>query len=177
MRESLPAALEHIRAEEGGYVDHPDDPGGCTNMGITLATYRHHINPGAMCEELRAMRWEEAETIYRRSYWNAVHGDALPVGLDLVVLDMAVNAGPRRALMLLQRALGVAEDGIVGPVTCAAIERTHPEDLVNAYSAVRLDYYRSLKTWPTFGRGWRGRTRRARHRALGLIRAAEMREA
>lgn len=168
MHTSLSAALNHLAAHEGGYVNHPSDPGGCTNRGITLATYRRCINPHGTCRDLRALGWCEAATIYRDHYWSAVQADALPVGLDLCVFDMGVNAGPVTAIKLLQRLLDVERDGHIGPVTLAALAAEAPERLIDGYAEARLTHYRALRHWKQFGRGWERRVAAARQAAHDL---------
>lgn len=169
MRSSLPTALDHVRAYEGGYVNHPRDPGGCTNLGITLATYRRHLDSRGTCAGLKRLKWPQAAEIYRRAYWAAVNGDDLPAGLDLLVFDMGVNAGPGTAIRLLQQVLEVEDDGVIGPKTLAALSRRDPLDLVDSYSARRITYYRRLKTWTTFGLGWTRRTQAAKQAARALL--------
>lgn len=168
MNSSLPSALDHLRSCEGGYVNHPRDPGGCTNFGITLATYRQRLNPAGTCRDLKGLTWEQAAGIYRDHYWTAVSADALPPGLDLLVFDHAVNAGPDTAVRILQRLLDVERDGRTGPVTLAAIAARPLTVLIAQYAITRLAYYRSLKTWPTFGLGWTKRVTAARVAALAL---------
>jgi lysozyme family protein len=172
MKANLERALQLIKKHEGGYVNNPKDPGGCTNMGITLATFRKHISPGATCEDVKALTWEQAEAIYRASYWERVAGDELPSGLDVHVFDMAVNAGPGTAVRLLQRLVGVADDGIVGPVTLKAVA-THVniDTLIKQYTQARLDYYNKLSGWPTFGKGWANRLDATTAVALELAKA------
>lgn len=157
MHSSLSAALDHVALFEGGYVNHPKDPGGCTNRGITLATYQHWVDPKGTCADVRAMSWDTAALIYRQGYWARVGGDDLPAGLDLLMFDHAVNAGPARAVKLLQGLLGVPASGLFGEATAVALAR-YRGDLLDRYHAARLDYYRGLKGWGTFGKGW---TRRA----------------
>lgn len=173
MRQSLSAALTHVSSFEGGYVNHPADPGGCTNRGITIATYRKHLNPKGTCADLRRLTWAQAADIYRDSYWAAVSADELPAGLDLLVFDMAVNAGPGRAARLLQRLVGVTEDGQIGPVTLRAVQARTARELVNGYTEARLTYYRSRRNFATFGRGWSARAEAARKTALRLVGDAE----
>lgn len=169
MRSSLPTALRLIRQHEGGYVNHPRDPGGCTNLGITIATYRRHIKAGGSCADLRRLTWPQAAAIYQSDYWAAVRGDDLPIGVDVCVADMAVNAGSRNAIWLLQKSLRTAPDGRIGPVTLAAASKRDPRALVDAYCAMRLAYYRERKTWRTFGAGWSQRNAETRAAALDLL--------
>jgi lysozyme family protein len=174
MRANLSVAVELILDHEGGYVNHPRDPGGCTNYGITIGTYRRLIDPNGTCYDLRAMGKGIARSIYQRSYWNAVKADSLPPGIDLIVFDHGVNAGPRRAARLLQAALGVSQDGIVGPLTLAAAweqagSMFDAQALVRELTERRLDYYRSLRGWRDFGRGWARRVHETERAAFELI--------
>ena len=107
---------------------------------------------------MKALGEDEAREIYFASYWNALNCDALPGGVDLVVFDFGVNAGPGRAARLLQRVVATHGDGVVGPATIAAASALDPADAIRRLSSLRLDYYRSLKTWKTFGAGWAART-------------------
>ena len=152
--------IDFVLLEEGGLVNHPRDPGGLTKFGISQRSYPKL--------DIRRLTLDQAKAIYRRDFWDRIRGDALPVGVDLVVLDMAVNAGVRRAVQLLQQGAGATDDGIIGPLTLAAVRRRPPPDLIEAYSRLRLTYYRSLKHWPTFGRGWSARVTRCRQMALAL---------
>ena len=119
---------------------------------------------------MRSLPKSFARQVYRDAYWDAVSGNELPPGVDLAVFDMAVNAGPSRAAKLLQRVVGVAEDGQIGPLILAAAERFgDPAKLVAAYTDARMSYYRSLRTWRTFGRGWAKRAKETNDAALKLV--------
>ena len=177
MRANLTQSVDLILKHEGGYVDHPRDPGGCTNHGITIATYRKLVDPNGTCASLRAMSRGVAEAIYRDTYWSAVNGDGLPGGVDLMVFDFGVNAGPSRAARALQAAVGAGRDGVIGPLTLERVRAMDPAQLVRGYAARRLDYYRSLKTWSTFGKGWTSRVAETLELALKLAsHAAEPKE-
>jgi lysozyme family protein len=152
-RRALDLVLEH----EGGYVNDPQDPGGCTNMGITIGTYRAVINPRGTCADVRHLTRSAVERIYRRQYWDVVRGDDLPTGVDLVVFDFAVNSGPHRATKFLQRALGFRGDdvdGRIGPITLHAATSTAPDALVTRICSDRLRWLSELSTFLRFGRGW-----------------------
>lgn len=155
----FPAALAFTLREEGGFVDDPQDPGGATNKGITIATFQHY-HPGATVDALRLISNADAGAIYHAGYWNAVRAEELPAGVDLMVFDFGVNAGPGRSIGILQSALGVAVDRIIGPVTLRATLAADRVRLVNDLAARQLAYYRSLSTWATFGDGWGERTDR-----------------
>jgi lysozyme family protein len=156
---------------EGGYVDDPADPGGATNMGITLATYRRWSDDS----DLGAVQVKDeriARAIYRSMYWNPLRADALPAGVDLSVFDMGVNAGIWRSARLLQRALGfIGEevDGSIGPETLAAAARYDARSLIDDLAERQSAYYRGLADFGTFGRGWLHRTEQRRGAALAMI--------
>lgn len=162
----LGAVLQH----EGGFSDHPSDPGGATNMGITrktLARWRG-ISPWTDLPkaEVRALTKAEAGRIYRALYWEECAGPRLPPGLDLAVFDFAVNSGPDRAIRTLQAVLGVAVDGIAGPVTLDAARRADVRAAIGAICDQRLGFLRGLAIFPTFGRGWTSRVAAIREAAL-----------
>ncbi len=159
------ACVSHVLAAEGGLVNHPQDPGGVTKFGISQRSY-----PDL---DIRALTRDAAQALYQRDYWMPIQGDDLPAGLDLVMLDHAVNAGPARAIRLLQHLVGVPADGLLGPVTLAGVARADPQDLIARYSELRLDFYRDLPTWKHFGAGWTRRVQRARRAALVMARAQE----
>lgn len=145
-------ALALVLRWEGGFSDHPDDPGGATNLGITWRTLSEWRGRPASVEEVRALTLEDVRPIYRSRYWDACRCDELPDGVDFMVFDGAVNQGPNRAKRLLQRSLGVAEDGILGPVTMAAAQRAKADGLIDEMTARRAVHYASLQS--RFHLGW-----------------------
>ena len=157
---SFPTALAFVLKVEGDFVHHPADPGGATRFGITEATLARARRSAASVEDVRALQSDEAARIYRGWYWNAIRGDDLPPGLDLAVFDIAVNSGPGRAARLLQAALSVPADGIVGPVTLDAARRSDRVRTIRALTELRLGFLSGLSAWPIFGRGWKRRTLR-----------------
>lgn len=165
------AALAVVLRHEGGFVHHPLDPGGATNLGVTRRTLAAARGRPVSVAEVRALTRTEAAAIYRRLYWTAVKADALPAGLDLSVFDLAVNSGPDRAARLLQRALGMPEDGRVGPRTLAAAASCDPAATVRALARERLRFLSRLKTWKAFGRGWRRRVEDVEAQSLALAAA------
>lgn len=167
---SFERALACVLAHEGGYSDHPRDPGGATNLGITRAALAHHRGRQVTKAEVRALSRAEAAAIYRERYWAAIRGDELPAGVDLAVFDLAVNSGPVRAARILQRAVGVAGDGVVGPATLAALARADPAVVIEAVTRARLAFLQRLPTWDVFGRGWRRRVDAVERAARGLLR-------
>ncbi|MCK0209242.1 hypothetical protein MWN33_14495 [Starkeya koreensis] len=157
-----------VLAAEGGFVNHPKDPGGATNFGITLATLRDWRDTDVSVEDVRNLTVEEAREIYRVRYWNPLNCDALPPGVDLVVYDFGVNAGTGRSARTLQTVVGAKVDGAVGPVTLAAVATRDPAELIRRFSERRLDFYRSLPTWDTFGKGWSNRTSSVEKEAIRM---------
>ena len=143
---NITQALKHLLGNEGGFVDHPEDPGGATNYGITERVARAHGYQG----DMRNFPMSMALGIYQSDYWAPIKADQLPEALRFHVFDAAVNSGPGRAIKWLQRAAGVAEDGVIGPRTLSAASLVSPAK----YSAIRLRFMTDLKTWPTFGKGW-----------------------
>jgi lysozyme family protein len=159
------ACLPIILANEGGFVDRPDDPGGPTAQGVTLATFQHWY-PGATVDELKAITPEEVAHIYEQGYWLPSHADACPNGLDLCVFDAAVNCGPGRAVKWLQTAVEVMDDGIWGPRSQLALAALKPADTstwgaISTMNVVRCCYYESLsRIFPQFINGWLARNDR-----------------
>lgn len=143
---NLDQALVHLLGNEGGFVDHPEDPGGATNFGITQRTARLNGYLG----DMRNFTVSQAIEIYHKSYWAPIKADQLPDTLRFHVFDAAVNSGPTQAIKWLQRAAGVAEDGVIGPRTIAAAAAVSPAK----YNGIRLRFMTDLSTWATFGKGW-----------------------
>lgn len=163
--ERFAACLKRVLAHEGGYGDHPADPGGATNMGIThktLARWRD-VSPWWSLPKsaVKGLAVEEAAKIYRASYWERSKAGEMPAGLDLAVFDYAVNSGPDRAIKSLQKLLGVVADGQVGPLTLAAIRKrvalAGVGGLIDALCNQRLSFLADLSTFAVFGKGWRKR--------------------
>ena len=161
-------ALALVLLHEGGFVQHPRDPGGATRVGITRATLSRARGRPASVEDVRSLAEAEAAAIYRRFYWDAVRADELPQGLGLAVFDLAVNSGPARAVRMLQGVLGVEPDGLVGPLTLTAARWADPAETIRRLTRVRLGFLARLSTWPVFGRGWRRRVLAVEQEALRL---------
>lgn len=166
MKENFKESLALILKHEGGYVDHPADPGGATMKGITLATFSAFKKKPMTKAELRAISDADVETIYKTGYWDTMRCDDLPAGVDLLAFDMAVNKGVNRATRLLQQAAGVRDDGVLGPMTLAAIRKMPAKELIVKVSEGRRGFYRGLKTFPVFGRGWLRRVDETEKEAL-----------
>jgi lysozyme family protein len=161
-------AISRLLRSEGGYVNHPSDPGGPTNFGITIADYRRYMKPEATAADVRTMKIEEAKGIYREKYWRAVRCDELPAGVDYCVFDYAVNSGTGRVPKVLQRVLGLGVTGRVDDATLAAARQRDVRALVQSICDERLRFLQGLKTWPVFGKGWSRRVGEVRLAALAL---------
>lgn len=166
-------ALALVLTHEGGWSDDPADPGGATNLGVTIGTLSLWLGRPATRAEVRALTPSTVAPLYRRRFWDAIQGDALPAGLDVALFDFAVNSGPKRAVIGLQRALDVADDGRLGPVTLAALADRDRPGLIGAVCDGRLAFLRTLSTWPRFGRGWTRRVEEVRAASLALHSAAD----
>lgn len=139
-------AINRLLGHEGGYVNDPQDPGGQTKFGISKRSYPNL--------DIKNLTREQAVAIYHRDFWTKVDADSLQEGIGFQLLDFAVNSGPSTAIRALQRAIRVADDGHVGPVTLAAIKNTTPSDLVMRFLAQRLRYMARLSNWKDAGKGW-----------------------
>lgn len=142
-------AFIELLGHEGGYSNNPADPGGETNWGVTVAVARENGYIGSM----KDMDQSVAKAIYAKKYWLPVFDD-LPYEVAFQVFDAAVNSGVGQAVRWLQRAVGVADDGKIGPVTMKAVLASDPVKLVVLFNAERLLFMTNLSTWSSFGKGW-----------------------
>jgi lysozyme family protein len=171
MRQTYDEALEkHVLPDEGGYTNDAADPGGPTNFGITIADARMYWKPDATAADVRRMPLSVAKDIYAKHYAAPVHYDELPAGVDYAVLDYGINSGVSRAVKVLQKIVGVKPDGKMGLVTLTTVAQHDPAELINAIYDERLAFLKSLKTWPTFGKGWGRRCVSGRAAALDFAR-------
>lgn len=143
-------AFHQLLGHEGGFVDHPSDPGGATRWGVTERVARANGYTGPM----RSLPVEVAKAIYRKDYWDAVRADDVPAAVRYSLFDGAVNSGVKQSVKWLQRALSVAEDGVIGPATLAAAKAADSQAIKAKMLSARLQFMTDLPTWPTFGRGW-----------------------
>jgi len=162
-------SFELMLKSEGGYVDHPADPGGRTNLGVTQATWENWVGRASDEAEMRSLTPEKVEPLYKKKYWDAVRADDLPVGLDYLMFDFGVNAGPGRAIKVMQSAVGVTPDGGFGPMTLAAVQAIDPVELIEKFSQAKEDFYRSLGTFATFGKGWLNRVADVKVKANSML--------
>lgn len=175
-KNNFDACLVELLKHEGGYSDHPADPGGRTNLGVTQRAYEDWVAHPVSERIMRNLTIPSVRALYKARYWDVVRGNDLPLGLDLCVFDFGVNAGPGRAARYLQRLVGVAEDGQIGPKTLIAASvyvKTHGlREAIMRYQNARDGYYQKLKTFPTFGRGWLRRVAEVTTEALTMAKQA-----
>ncbi len=170
MKDNLKSSLHHVLIHEGGWADHPRDPGGATMKGVTLLTYRRHFGQAKSKSELRNISDEDLEQIYRTGFWDKCRCDDLPSGVDYAVFDAAVNSGPGRGAKWLQAAVGAKQDGGIGPKTLALVEGKDPVKIIDNMCDRRLAFLRRLSTWSTFGKGWQRRVEGVRSTAMAMAR-------
>lgn len=169
MKENFDSALEAILHHEGGYVNHPADPGGRTNLGVTQRVWEEWVGRPVDEKEMRALTPEIVGPMYKAKYWDKIKGDDLPTGVDYIVFDAAINSGPGRAAKWLQQAVGAIPDGMIGPGTLGKVAAMPADDIVEKYQKTRLEFLQSLPTWGTFGRGWGRRVQEVQVTATKMV--------
>ena len=169
MKNNFEHCLKYVLEHEGGFVDHPKDPGGATNLGVTKSTWENWVGHPVDVEAIKNLTIADVTPLYKEKYWDKVRGDDLPQGVDYCVFDTAINSGPGRAAKFLQEAIGVTADGAIGPMTLKASKEANARQVIDAYSAARLAFLQELKTWETFGRGWQRRVTEVRRHALAML--------
>ena len=168
MNNNYSKCLAIILEHEGGFVNHPKDPGGITNHGVTKKVYDKWIGRESTVEEMRNLTHEDVAPIYKKNYWDRAKCDQLPRGVDLCVFDWGVNSGVSRSAKALQRIVGVEQDGGIGPMTLQAVANVEPDQIIIQMHYVRDNFYRSLSTFDTFGKGWIRRNDETKEKALEM---------
>lgn len=175
MKSNFVKSLRLVGESEGFWSDHPEDPGGATMKGITLRVFRaYRKNRGRKAptpDDLRNISDDDVRDIYKQQYWDAVHGDDLPAGIDFAAFDFAVNSGAGQAIKELQRCVGADADGKMGELTQSAVASAYKrsrEKLINEYLDRRLAFFKQLRTWGTFGKGWTNRVKLVRRNAIAM---------
>jgi len=154
MKDNFQVCLKLLLKHEGGFVNNPKDPGGMTNLGVTKTVWAEWVGHPVSEKEMRNLTPEIVAPMYKRKYWDKVSGDLLPSGVDHAVFDFAVNSGPGQAAKILQRVLGVKDDGFIGPQTLTKVVSMDSSKLIADYNAARLAFLQALPTWADFGNGW-----------------------
>ena len=169
MQSNWDSAFKLMLASEGGYVNHPSDPGGMTNLGVTKRVWEEWVGRESNEKEMRSLTPEMVEPLYKRKFWDACKCDDLPSGIDYLVFDFAVNAGVGRSAKILQTAVGVTPDGGIGPMTLASVNAISEAELIEKFSQAKEDFYRSLNTFETFGKGWLNRVAAVKVKATSML--------
>ena len=154
MKNNFDKCLHMLLEHEGGYVNDSRDSGGMTNLGVTKRVYDEWIGRESTEQEMRDLTPDDVAPIYKKNYWDRVKGDDLPSGVDWCAFDWAVNSGSGRPAKAIQRAVGAAADGAIGPMTLKAVADKDPKEIIEYVFQVRQSFYESLKTFETFGKGW-----------------------
>jgi lysozyme family protein len=163
------ASLKFTLQFEGGFVNNPNDPGGATNLGVTIGTLSGVLGHQATIAEVKALTKQTVAPIYRQRYWNVVKADNLPIGVDLAVFDFGVHSGPGNAAKHLQRVLGLSDDGDIGDITIKTAHAVDPKALIKAICADRLAMLKSLKVFKSFAKGLTSRVEQAEAAALSMV--------
>ena len=161
--------LDLVLKSEGGWVNNPNDPGGETNLGVTKAVWEEYV--GHPVTTMKNLTKDDVAPLYEQKYWRACYGEVLPRGLDFIVFSMGVNAGPGRSVKLLQQSIGCVPDGVIGPTTRSLICASNTATLINKFSEVRREYYKSLGK-PMFEKGWLTRVDHEETTALDMAKNA-----
>jgi len=168
MKENWDACFAMVIKHEGGFVDHPRDPGGMTNLGVTRSAWQGYLNRDVTEAEMRALTPEVVKPFYKSLYWDRIKADSLPSGVDYAAYDLAVNSGPHRAAQYLQQIAGVTVDGMIGPKSLEAIKACDAKETADAICDMRLDFLKKLSTFGTFGRGWTDRVGKVKAKAISM---------
>jgi lysozyme family protein len=177
MKENWDQAFKHMLASEGGFtVDErdkgnqlPDGRKGSTMLGVTQFNWERHVGHQVTHDQMRKLTPADVEPLYKKKYWDVVRADELPSGIDYLVFDMGVNAGPGRSIKLLQTAVGVPADGGFGPMTMAAVLAADPVELIERFSQEKEAFYRSLYSFTVYGTGWLNRVAAVKLKASSML--------
>lgn len=154
MKANWPEAFALTLSHEGGFVNHPRDPGGMTNLGVTKRAWEAYVGHPVSESDMRALTPERVQLFYKKMYWDKIRGDDLPDGVDYAAYDFAVNSGVNRSAKTMQEIAGVVADGIIGPASLRAIRAVPANEMIDALCMDRLEFLKRLPTWQTFGKGW-----------------------
>ena len=177
MNKNWQQAFEQMLKSEGGFTDDPRDPGnhlpdgraGSTMLGVTQYNWEQHVGHQVTHDDMRKLTPATVEPLYKKKYWDVVRADELPSGIDYMVFDMGVNAGPGRAIKLLQTSVHVPADGGFGPITMAAVQAADPVELIEKFSMWKESFYRSLDSFPVYGTGWLNRVAAVKLKASSML--------
>ena len=165
MKDNFDECLKMLLHHEGGYVNHPKDPGGETNLGVTKRVYEKWGGT----KDMKDLTVEDVAPIYKKNYWNRCKCDDLESGVDWVVFDWAVNSGTGRSAKAVQKICGAAQDGAIGPKTLTLVNGQDTQYMVEEFGKIRQNFYESLSTFNTFGKGWTRRNTETTKKALEMV--------
>jgi lysozyme family protein len=162
MNENFEQSFNLVIKSEGGFTNDQRDTGnhlpdgrqGSTMLGCTQANWEAYVGHQVTQDDMKKLTKEDVKPLYKKNYWDAVHGDDLPTGLDYAAFDFAINAGPAASRKMIQRALGVEADGAFGPITMAMIQKADAKDLMHKFSEAKTNFYKSLSNFNVYGTGW-----------------------
>lgn len=173
MKENWDDAFAHMIQSEGGYVNDPHDRGGETNLGVTKKAWAAYLGRDIADGEMAALTPDVVQPFYKSQYWDRVRGDDLPDGVDYLVFDFAVNAGPGRSSKFLQQAVGATADGVIGNGTLAAVRAKDAQEVIDLFSKVKEEFYRGLAekdpSQERFLKGWLNRVDTVKAHASEMV--------
>ena len=171
MKENFDQCLKMLLHHEGGFVNHPKDPGGVTNLGVTKRVYEQWVGHRVSEQVMRDLTVEDVAPIYKKKYWDRIKGDDLPSGIDWAAFDWAVNSGTGRAAKAVQKVVGAVRDGAIGPKTLALVSKQDPKYMIQEIGKIRQEFYENLSTFETFGKGWTRRNKETTEVAMDMAQA------
>lgn len=171
MKENFEKSLEMLLHHEGGYVWHPKDPGGETNLGVTRAVYEQWVGRQVMDGEMKALTVADVAPIYKTNYWDKIKGDdpMMASGLDFAAFDWGVNSGTGRPARVIQKYIGATQDGAIGPKSLARLAENDPVKVIQYLYEQRQKFYERLPTFETFGKGWTRRNQETLKAAMEMV--------
>jgi lysozyme family protein len=168
MKENWDKSFAAVLKHEGGFVNHPKDPGGMTNLGVTKKNWEAYVGREVTEADMRALTADVVKPFYKKLYWDKIKGDQLPSGVDYAVYDLAVNSGTGKAAKFLQEIAGVTADGVIGPKSLEAINRCDPVKTAEGICDMRMNFLEGLSTFDTFGKGWTIRVNDVKEKAIDM---------
>lgn len=177
MKDNFDYCLGLILKHEGGFVNHPKDPGGMTNLGVTKKVWEEYVGKPVDEATMRSLKQSDVGPLYKKSYWDKIHADELPSGVDYAMFDCAINSGTGRSAKFAQKICNVTPDGAIGPASLAAINRVVEEEgaryFIEEFNDARLRFLQALPTFETFGKGWSKRVSEVNIAAIDLARSGD----